>query len=383
MAGSTLHFHRTGAGHRFGRARKCTTGGESLMNARRRRQLAAGIVDFRLFLLWSCRSDVKHLEWTPEMTEINFNTPAQAQHDYSLSSLKDSGWYTVATVDDLSDGEFSTNYRDAMRPVLLRNGCAAWSACRRWSPKYFDQIAGELTIPVKTLDRGEIKLSSWKLSEYTQFLIERLPDEDRASPRAIPYCHDIPLLGLVDSLAEDCNPFPQNYLTPWYRRHWWRYSQFFMGPAGTITPLHFDTLLSHNLFFQIYGDKQFTIIPPSQAALCGRRGWRWFDVDPEQPDYERFPKYEQATPIVITVGAGDMLYMPPGTLHHVRSLATSISFNIDFHTEQSVLDALAQSDKGMPTEVAYYNAITALGVTAKIPDHITFPLYRPYLSYVS
>ncbi|APO70358.1 cupin 8 domain-containing protein (plasmid) [Rhizobium gallicum] len=319
------------------------------------------------------------------MAEFNSATSKQPPPDYSLSSLEDSGWSAVPTVTTLTDREFATNYRDAMRPVLLRSGCAAWSACRRWSPHYLDKIAGELSVPVKTLDHGEIKLSSWKLSEYTRFLIEQLPGEDgaRLNRSAVPYCHDIPLLGLVESLADDCQPFPGNYLSPWYRRHWWRYSQFFMGPAGTVTPLHFDTLLSHNLFFQIYGEKQFTILPPSQATCCGRRGWRWFDVDPEQPDHVRFPKYAQATPIVITVSAGDILYMPPGTLHHVRSLTTSISFNIDFHTEQSVLDAMAQSDKGMPAEVVYYNAITGLGVTAKMPEHITFPLYRPYLSYVS
>ncbi|WP_342030085.1 cupin-like domain-containing protein [Rhizobium tibeticum] len=113
---------------------------------------------------------------------------------------------------------------------------------------------------------------------------------------------------MVESLAGDCQPFPVKFVSPSYRRHWWRYLQFFMGPAGTVTPLHFDTLLSHNLFFQIYGAKQFTILPPAQAMCCGRRGWRWFDVDPEKPDYVRFPQYERATPAVVTVSAGDILY---------------------------------------------------------------------------
>lgn len=272
-----------------------------------------------------------------------------------------------------------------MRPVLLRGGCAAWSARQRWSPQYFDQVAGSLTVPVKTLNNGEIKVSSWRLAEYVRFIMEQPPRADEVSSKAgpIPYCHDVPLLGLVETLAADCQPFPAKFLSPWYRQHWWRYSQFFMGPAGTITPLHFDSLLSHNLFFQIYGTKRFTIIPPNQADLCGRRGWRWFDVDPEQPDYELFPQYRQATPVVITVSAGDMLYMPPGTLHHVRSLSASISFNIDWHTERSVLDALAQPPNEIPTEVKLYNAVTALAVVAKITEDITFPLYRPYLSYVS
>ncbi|MFC7697403.1 cupin-like domain-containing protein [Bradyrhizobium sp. GCM10028915] len=299
--------------------------------------------------------------------------------------MESSGWSSIASLAQLSDSDFATNYRDAMRPVLFRGGCAAWSACNRWSPEYFDHVAGSLTVPVKTLSKGDIKVSSWRLTEYVQFIMEQSPRGREAFSNAepIPYCHDIPLLGLVESLAGDCQPFPVNFLSPSYREHWWRYSQFFMGPAGTVTPLHFDSLLSHNVFFQIYGAKTFTILPPNQSELCGRRNWRWFDVDPELPDYVRFPEYREATPVVITVNAGDMLYMPPGTLHHVRSLSASISFNIDWHTEQSVLVALAQSSEGMPRDVVYYNAITALAVVAKIPEATTFPLYQPYLSYVS
>lgn len=309
----------------------------------------------------------------------------QTSRDRLSSAQGASGSSSIAILAQLTESDFATNYRDAMRPVLLRGGCATWTACRRWSPQYFDQVAGSLTVPVKTLNSGDIKVSSWRLAEYVRFIMEQPPRADEVSSNAgaIPYCHDIPLLGLVETLAADCQPFPAELLNPWYRQHWWRYSQFFMGPAGTITPLHFDSLRSHNLFFQIYGTKTFTIIPPTQADLCGRRGWRWFDVDPEQPDYVRFPQYRDATPAVITVSAGDMLYMPPGTLHHVRSLSASISFNIDWHTERSVLDALAQPPNEIPTEVKYYNAITALAVVAMIPEAITFPLYRPYLSYVS
>ncbi len=320
------------------------------------------------------------------MVELEAVTSSQSLDDRSSSPLQDSGWSSVPTVTDLSDWEFATNYRDPMRPVLLRGGCAAWSACQRWSPEYFEKVAGSLTVPIKTLDGSEIRVSPWELAKYARFVMDSPRCEDEVSSsnaRVAPYCHDIPLLGLVESLAEDCQPFPVNFISPSYRRYWWRYSQFFMGPKGTVTPLHFDTLLSHNVFFQIFGTKRFTILPPSQATYCGRRGWRWFDVDPEQPDYARFPQYKRATPVVITVNAGDILYMPPGTLHHVRSLSASISFNIDFHTSRSVLDALAQSDKAMPKEVLFYNAITALAVIGNIPEAITFPLYRPYLSYVS
>lgn len=316
----------------------------------------------------------------------NIVVPTQTSDDRPLSALKDAGWSFVQDVTEISDKEFADNYRDAMRPVILRGGCSAWKACKLWSPHYFEKVAGPVTVPVKTLSNGEINVSSWNLAEYARFVKDshRCEGADSTSiATATPYCHDIPLLGLIESLADDCQSFPADFLSLSYRQHWWRYSQFFMGPEGAVTPLHFDTLLSHNLFFQIFGAKQFTILPPSQTIHCGRRGWRWFDVDPEQPDYVRFPEYKGTTPTVITVNAGDILYMPPGTLHHVRSLSTSISFAIDFHTKQSVLDALEQSNEGMPNEVIYYNAIAALSVISGISESITFPLYRPYLSYIS
>jgi hypothetical protein len=321
-----------------------------------------------------------------QMNSVKGVTSSRTLLEQDPPSARASPWLSVTEHKEISEAEFASSYRDACHMVLLRGRCAAWSACRRWSPSYFYDIAANINVPVKTYgDTGKIHVASWSLRDYARFILERSYRDHKPEPEAgaIPYCHDIPLLGLVESLAEDCRPFPAGFLSPWYRRHWWRYSQFFMGPAGTVTPLHFDTLLTHNLFFQIYGTKQFTVLPHDQARYCGRRGWRWFDVDPERPDYTRFPEYRQATPTVVLVKAGDVFYMPPGTLHHVRSLEPSISFNIDFHTRLSVLKALARCGRGMPAKSAYYNAVVALSVVGKIPEAVTFPSYRPYLSYVS
>lgn len=63
---------------------------------------------------------------------------------------------------------------------------------------------GSLTVPVKTLDDSEIKISSWKLAKYARFVMESPSWADGAPPskaRSAPYCQDIPLLGLVESLA--------------------------------------------------------------------------------------------------------------------------------------------------------------------------------------
>jgi jumonji domain-containing protein 7 len=36
----------------------------------------------------------------------------------------------------------------------------------------------------------------------------------------------------------------------------------------------------------------------------------WIPVNPLEPDFTRFPRFEHARPVVITVKEGDMLYLP-------------------------------------------------------------------------
>jgi Cupin-like domain len=295
------------------------------------------------------------------------------------------GFRGVRRAGVMSPDEFRTKHLAPELPVLMPGLCANWDACKLWSPDYFRAIAPTLQVPVKTYgEDGGVKVSRWPLKDYADFL-ERSETGGAAEGRRsdLPYCHDIPMFAMVKGLARDCRPFPAEFLPSWYRKDWWKYAQFFLGPSGSVTPLHFDTLITHNLFFQIKGRKRFTIIPPDQMELCGRRGWRWFDVDPEAPDFARVPAYRRASPVEIVVAPGDVLYMPPGTLHHVRGLDVSVSFNIDFHTKTSVLRALLSCRSGMPKQNVYYNTILALGLVLGVPPAMLFRYYRSYLSYVS
>ncbi len=105
--------------------------------------------------------------------------------------------------------------------------------------------------------------------------------------------------------------------------------RFWIGPAGTVTPLHCD--YDDNIFAQIWGSKRIFLAPPhhdeflypreANAILFGS------PFDPEAPDYERFPLARQATMIECVVHPGDMLYVPAGWYHQVRALTFSLSSN--------------------------------------------------------
>ncbi len=158
-----------------------------------------------------------------------------------------------------------------------------------------------------------------------------------AADRAMQDMSMVEYLDLVAAGTEDLPPYLGNLELRELNRlcHWPSYfdkigpPRFWLGPAGTVTPLHCD--YDDNLFAQIWGTKRITLAPPhhdeflypneANAILFGS------PFDPEAPDFDRFPLARQATTIACIVGPGDMLYVPAGWYHQVRSLTFSLSSN--------------------------------------------------------
>lgn len=295
------------------------------------------------------------------------------------------GYAEIDRHHQLAPQDFAENYVKLCKPVVISGLMEDWKALREWSPTYFKMTAPSLKIPVKEFINSEqIRSTRWTMKEYVDFIenYERM-NRSQQDGNPPPYCHDIPIFSLLNLLLTDVHPFPIEYFPQWYSYEWWRYIQFFLGPSHSITPLHFDCLLTNNLFFQVVGRKKFTIFSPSDKDFCYCYNWRWFKVDPEKPDYHQYPQYKYTTPIEIMIKPGDVFYMPPGTLHHVRSLDTSISFNMDWHTVRSSINGVFALFKGMPTTNVYYNYLIAMGLTFKIHPKFIFPFYKTYLNYIS
>lgn len=105
--------------------------------------------------------------------------------------------------------------------------------------------------------------------------------------------------------------------------------RFWLGPAGTVTPLHCD--YDDNIFAQIWGSKRIFLAPPHHDEFLYPREANPIlfgsPFDPEAPDFERFPLARQALMVECVVNPGDMLYVPAGWYHQVRALTFSLSSN--------------------------------------------------------
>ncbi len=291
----------------------------------------------------------------------------------------------IETVESLSPAAFVEQYVSRGRPVLMKGAVRFWKAVRRWEPAYFSDVAGGLSVTVKTGNVARGDTTTLPLGEYVSGLYEyeRILRRGKAVPGSYPYLHDIPVFHLIPELVADVSPFPSEWVPRWYRKNVLAFAQFFMSATGSKTPLHFDTLLTHNLFFQVHGEKRFILISPGQIEHCYMRSWRWSEVDAANPDLDRFPRFARATPVSITVGPGDMLFMPSGALHEVVTLNPSVSFNVDWHTRNTAIRGVMSGLKGAPLQNVYYNALIALGVGLGVPERLIFPFYRSYLNYIS
>ncbi|KAI3424756.1 hypothetical protein D9Q98_008145 [Chlorella vulgaris] len=105
------------------------------------------------------------------------------------------------------------------------------------------------------------------------------------------------------------------------------------GPAGTVTPLHTDP--HANLLCQAVGRKYVRLYSPACTAAMyphpeGMHS-NSSQVDAGEPDLQRFPLFGQAPFQDCVLEAGQMLFIPAGWWHYVRSLSVSCSVSFWWH----------------------------------------------------
>lgn len=128
----------------------------------------------------------------------------------------------------------------------------------------------------------------------------------------------------------------------WPGRRWtWEY--VFVGPANTVTGLHYD--FPHNWFCQIQGSKEFILFPPEQTPnMCISEKYDWSatlsDINisrlPEQPP-QQLAAFEKTRGLYARVEAGDALFIPKRTWHAVVALEPSISLGVFGLTAPEIL----------------------------------------------
>lgn len=221
---------------------------------------------------------------------------------------------------------FLSRYYAANEPMLWESFLRNSPAVRNWSPQHFAERFGDVTVEVMTELKqhpnyelkGNRQGQTMSIRDLVQ-TIER--DPDGGDLYLVAQCHALQqpeLAPLLEDLKLDPAFFDSHNSSE--KINVW------MGPANTVTPLHYD--LSNLLLAQVYGRKRVKLISPLNTGhLYNHRGG-YSQVDPEQPDFNKFPLFENVTVYTVLLEAGDALFLPFGWWHHVRSLSSSISLSI-------------------------------------------------------
>jgi hypothetical protein len=225
----------------------------------------------------------------------------------------------------LSIAGFNREYRAKGKPVVITDAADDWAARKSWTFDFFKSRFGDAQVLVYKY-RGEkykpADASRMRLADY----IEGAAAGDWTS---FPYYirDNWALLYENPELAQDYS-YPEYFfdwfsLLPGFMRL--KYPRIFIGPRGAVTPLHLDIWGTHAWLTQLVGRKRWILFSPDQRPLLHE-----LQVDPNQPDHQRFPLFCRAQGFECTIGPGDTVFVPGGWAHWVESLDSSISLSSNY-----------------------------------------------------
>ncbi|KAI9005876.1 hypothetical protein BC832DRAFT_531174 [Gaertneriomyces semiglobifer] len=233
---------------------------------------------------------------------------------------------------------FSRHVAEKNCPVLIKGAISCWPALseRPWCDlDYLCRIAGpERIIPVELGSKYTDNGWTQRLMRFDEFLTAYVLTDLATEPdERIGYLAQHDLFAQIPRLRQDiivpdycyvkdCESpdAPADVITnAWF------------GPKGTVSPLHHDPY--DNLFAQVVGRKHFRLYHPDETSklyphMEGTMLSNTSEVDVEHPDLLKYPLFASAQCVECIVEPGDLLYIPRGWWHHVRSL--SISFSVSF-----------------------------------------------------
>lgn len=223
----------------------------------------------------------------------------------------------------ISQSEFLENYYAKNTPLILTEMMHDWQAMSWWSPEFFKTNYGNCQVEI-TSDRNsdpdyEINTYNHKkvvtMSQYVDMIVNGGETNDyyiNANNKNLEQEEFKPLLKDIKILPEflDSNNTSQRIF-------------FWFGPAGTITPLHHDTM--NLMMAHVYGRKRWRLISPNYSPLLYNDIGVFSKIDLENPNYNQYPLFKDVDVIETILEPGEIIFVPVGWWHQVKGLDTNIA----------------------------------------------------------
>jgi hypothetical protein len=225
----------------------------------------------------------------------------------------------------VGEDEFIERYVRGCRPLVLTGHTRDWPAMRRWSPDDLKARFGHLDVDIQAERQANPRYEedkalhrrSVRLAVFVDQVLAGGETKDyylTANNEALRRPDFAPLLEDVGTLPPCCD-----------RAELAERSSFWFGPAGTVTPLHHDTLMLFHT--QVVGRKRWRLISPLQGQRLYNTNGVFSPIDLDAIDLRQFPLFEGVRVLEVVVWPGETIFLPLGWWHQVRSLDVSLSFS--------------------------------------------------------
>jgi ribosomal protein L16 Arg81 hydroxylase len=225
----------------------------------------------------------------------------------------------------VSQKEFLDRYYSQNTPVLMTDSCDQWPALSLWNPAYLAEKLGSVEVEVMAGRESdpdyELNANEHRFMMPFDEFVAKIEGASRSNDTYLVANNKLLATEAALPLWDDFT-LDERYLAPDPRRD---HAFLWFGPAGTVTPLHHDTI--NVLFNQIDGWKHFILIPSLEVHRVYNNLAVYSAVDPLQPDLEQYPLFADVQQIHLDVGPGQTLFIPAGWWHHVEATEASISIS--------------------------------------------------------
>jgi hypothetical protein len=231
---------------------------------------------------------------------------------------------TIERIAPPSKRVFYEQYVRPNKPVVLTGLTERWPGRRLWSAEYFREAYGDVQVSIAAtrkdgnlvldLERG-LDLRDVSLADY----VARMQETASGGEYVVVETRRFP------------ERFHRELVVPEFcEGARWRRSKLWFGSKGTITQTHRGA--PENLYAVVRGRKRFVMFPPAQTRLVYPYSIfsklpNFSPIDPDAPDFARFPRLRGAEPWVADLREGDTLFIPSWWWHHVRTVESTIAVN--------------------------------------------------------
>jgi len=258
----------------------------------------------------------------------------ECSNDFDTNRVAMDLIYPVGRFATLDAFDFSEQISDRPHPIVISSAIAHWPALQRWTPSYLmsKSLGGRRLVPIEV---GESYIhDDWapQFISIKKFLSDYIFSP---TPRAkIGYLAQFNLLEHIRSLQTDIIVPDYCYVDiPGHESLAKIWTNAWLGPAGTVSPIHRDPY--HNILAQVIGYKYVRTYSPNQESKLyppkpkdGLNMNNTSAVNVGTPDEENYPLFNSARYSEALLSPGDVIYIPKGWWHYVKSL--SVSWSVSF-----------------------------------------------------